>query len=194
MRRVTPWSLRSQENGEHSFTNKHVHTQPIPDITFLGLVKQPFSKPCLERKFRNMTSPIPLSNAATIWGVVIWLDDSAHFCKSAALQKPMRSSRITEAVRLLWHNSQVRNSWELPNANDLNWTVLEHRCPKLAESTQLQPQCRNQLVPQSMDFKHIRAQTEQLVEVPAGKVITTCGTASNSNWDTILALKLPWNV
>jgi len=48
-----------------------------------------------------------------------------------------------------------------------------------------------QLVPQSMDFKHTRAQTEQLAKVPAGKAITTHGTASSSDWDATLALKLP---
>ena len=72
-----------------------------------------------------------------------------------------------------------------------NWSVLECHCPKLTDPIQLQPQYGNQLVPQSMDFKHIRAQTEQLVEVPAGKVITTHGTASSSDWVTILALILP---
>lgn len=42
---------------------------------------------------------------------------------------------------------------------------------------------------QDVDFKHIRSQTEQLVEVPAGRAITMCGRTSSSNWDTLLALK-----
>jgi len=60
-------TLKSQKPGKwRTQFYKHICTQLIPAITFPGLVKQLFSKQCLERKFRNTTSPTPVSNIATI--------------------------------------------------------------------------------------------------------------------------------
>lgn len=120
----------------------------------------------------------------------LWLGDSGHFYNSAALWKPMQSSRITEAVRLLSHSSRVRSSWELPNANnkpECRRTPL----PKTYRSNAVATPVRQPAGAQSTDFKHIRVLSEELVEVPA--VITTCGTTSSSEQDAILALQLPWS-
>lgn len=121
----------------------------------------------------------------------LWLDDSGHFYHSAALWKPMQSSRITEAVRLLSHNSWVRNSWEPPNDSD----KLEcHRMPlpKPYRSKPVAPPAW-----QSAGAPEYRLQAHQGPEWGACwgpcKVITTRGTSSSSERGTILALELPWS-
>lgn len=59
-------TLKSQKPGKYrtqSYKHTRMHTAHT-SITILGLVKQLFSKQCLEKKLKNMTSPIPLSNTS----------------------------------------------------------------------------------------------------------------------------------
>lgn len=76
-----------------------------------------------------------------------------------------------------------------------DWSVPELHRPKLLDSTQLQSQYGNQVASQSMNFKHVRPQTEKYVEVHAGKGINTYRTISSSDLDSIagpqMSLKLP---
>lgn len=81
------------ENGKmgNVVLETNICPQPMPGVPFSGLVKQQFSIQCSKRKFGNTTLPIPLSTAATAWGVFVWCDAFGHYESWWEVSEPFAS-------------------------------------------------------------------------------------------------------
>lgn len=99
-------TLKSQKPGKWKQTNMYAHSPHQASLS-LGLLNNYFLCNAWRgssgiRPHQFLHPVLPQSEDQ--------LNDSAPFYKSATLQEVMRSSRITEAVRLLSHSSWVRKT------------------------------------------------------------------------------------